>query len=69
MAIPVGEMPALRTYSAGRTTRLVVCVGRAEANDIGRVGGRVIRSAGGRLKTRVKGEGNTVTNIEGANRV
>ena len=41
-AIPVGEMPALRTYSAGRTTRPVVGVGRAGADDIGRFGGRVI---------------------------
>ena len=40
--IPVDKMPALSAYSANCTTRLVVDVGRAGADDIGRAGRRVI---------------------------
>ena len=40
--IPVDKMPALSAYSANCTTRPVVDVGRAGADDIGRAGRRAI---------------------------
>ena len=42
VAIPIDKMPALRVYSASCTVRPVVGRGRPGADDIRKVGGRVV---------------------------
>jgi hypothetical protein len=66
-AIPIDEMPAVRADSASRTTRPVVGVGRAGADDIGRVGGGVIDWLEVGSDTSERRNGMT-TNLECANR-